>query len=209
MPTNEIYADARVVVLDAGRQNQILLRTLLRQLGLRQVDVFADPDEALGHLAQVAVDLVLVDLHLPRGNGIDWVRRLRRHRTLANRDLGVVMTATQVVRAMLEPAVVAGIDGFLAKPLSPETLDRHLRRVLTRRAGYVVGPDAYWGPDFRRTRQRLHEIHRGVGGHGARVDSLVAPPSPLPPRPLPRAVPGLDVEIGDRSRYGSDLLFVD
>ena len=206
MATTDPFAEARVVVLDASRHHLGLLRTMLRHLGFHQVDVFTDPDDALRQLAQTWVDVVLVDLRLPSGNGIDWVRSLRRDRRVANRDLAVVMTADRVVRGMLEPAVAAGIDGFLAKPMSPRILACHLRQVLAHAEPYVVGPDAYRGPDFRRMRRRLLTTERGARSRGE------GPPPEDRATPFgrpPRGVPGLDVEIVDRSVYHDDRLFVD
>ena len=211
MSSSEMFAETRVVVLDDNRNFQGLLRTMLRQSGFRQIDVFGDPGEALAHVSEVAVDLVFVDLVMPRQNGIEWTRAVRRRPSLVNPYMGIVMMSGHAVRTVLEPAVVAGIDAFLVKPLSPEALLKHARRVLTRREPYVGGPDDYWGPDYRRTRQRMHAIETGIGRRRrvAAVADPRQPPVERPVTPLPRALPGLDVEIVDRSRYHSDLLFLD
>ncbi|NLH82887.1 MAG: response regulator, partial [Phyllobacteriaceae bacterium] len=181
MTTTDPFAETRVAVLDGNRHHLGLMRTMLRHMGFRQVDVFYDPDEALHLLTQTWVDVVIVDLQLPRGNGIDWVRALRRNRGLANRDAAVVMTAARVVRGVLEPAVVAGVDGFLAKPMSPRTLAEHLRHVLIRPDPYVVGLDGYRGPDFRRTRERLRAIERGASARRLGGGPTTSPNAPPPP----------------------------
>lgn len=210
MSMSEPFAGARVAVLDDSRHFQVLLRTMLRQMGFREIDVFGDPDEALRHVADVAVDLMLVDLVMPRRNGVDWVHTVRRRLDVANADMAIVMMSSHAVRAVLEPAVCAGIDAFLVKPFSAETLARHARGVLEGRSRYVDGPGGYWGPDFRPIRSRLAEIERGVARRGVGAPSRSVPERPAAPAlPLRPGLPGLDVEIADRSRYSSDFTFLD
>ncbi|MCE1235062.1 MAG: response regulator [Hyphomicrobiales bacterium] len=204
----EPFSEARVAVVDGNRNFQQLLRGMLRQIGFRHVEVFGDPAAAMTHVVEVAVDLIFVDLVMPGRNGVEWVREARRRADLANPEMGMVMMTGHAVRSVLEPAVAAGIDAFLVKPIAPDTLLRHARRVLSSRAPYVPGPDGYWGPDSRELRRRLRALDVGLG---RRVRSRL-PPTPVAPAPsvpLPRALPGLDVEIADRRRYHADLAFLD
>lgn len=204
----DAFASARVAVLDDNRNFQGLMRTMLRQAGFRQIDVFGDPGEALEHVSEVAVDLIFVDLVMPRQNGVEWVRAVRRRPSLVNPEVAIVMMSGHAVRSVLEPAVMAGIDAFLVKPISPEALTRHARRVLVEREPYVGGPQDYWGPDFRRTRQRIRALEQGKSRRPPVRQSPALLPGPISPA-LPRGLPGLDVEIVDRSRYHPDRLFLD
>jgi len=204
----DTFARARVAVLDDNRNFQNLMRTLLRQLGFRHVEVFGDPIDALTHVTEVGVDIAFVGLVMPRQNGIEWVRRVRRLVGVANPDMAIVMVSGLAVRAVLEPAVAAGVDGFLVKPLSADTLARHARHALVERDAYVAGADGYWGPDSRKTRLRLHQIERG---ERRPRPTFVVPPPPPPParrRDYALSLPGLDVEIVDRTRY-HDAMFID
>ena len=203
------FAEARVAVVDDNRNFRSLLRGMLRQIGVRRIDLFGDPDEALRHVGRVGVDLALVDLVMPGRNGIDWIRTARRGRALANPDMAILLMSGHAVRAVLEAAVAAGIDGFLVKPLSPETLAGHARGTLFARAPYVGGPDGYWGPDVRAARRRLAEIERGVERRRAAFRPAAAVSGPPPSTTVRPGLPGLDVEIVDRSRYSGDLLFLD
>ena len=199
------FAGARVLVLDDNRTFQSLMRTMLRHLGFRAVDVFSDPREALAHVASVPVDLAFVDLIMPEQNGIDWVGQVRRMVGLANPDMAIVMVSGLAVRRVLEPAIVAGIDGFVVKPLAPETLARHARRALADRHRYVSGPDGYWGPDAARTRLRVADmrLQRRFAALAARLGNV-----PRAPR-LPPGLPGFDVEIARHRPSGEDTLYID
>lgn len=204
------FAEARVAVVDDNRNFRSLLRGMLRQIGFRWIDLFGDSEEALSHVRRVGVDLALVDLVMPGRNGIEWTRAARRGGDLANSDMAIVMISGLAVRAVLEPAVAAGIDGFLVKPLSPETLARHARGVLFARSPYVAGAGGYWGPDVRAARRRLTEIERGMARRPSAFRPLAAIPGPPSASETVRpGLPGLDVEIVDRSRYSGDLMFLD
>lgn len=210
MSTVDAFARARIAVLDDNRNFQNLMRTLLRQLGFRNVSVFGDPAEALTHVVEVGVDLAFVGLVMPRQNGIDWVRSVRRHVGLANPEMAIVMVSGHAVRGVLEPALAAGIDGFLVKPLSADALARHARHALVDRGAYVAGPDGYWGPDSRVTRLRLLQTDRGPRRRRPFASiAALAGEAPSPVRAPPRALPGLDVEIVDRTRYHGETMFID
>lgn len=195
--------DARLIVVDDNRNFQILMRTMLRHLGFRHVEVFADPGEALSHVVDNAVDLALVDLFMPGIDGLQWVRRVRRLAGVANPDMGVIMVTGHAVRRIVVEAVAAGVDAVLVKPLSPDILMRHMRQVLTTRPAYVRRAGGYWGPDATATLARL------------RGDVVPVAPAPVIEH-VPaaaergrRSLPGLDVEIVDRNRYHADALYLD
>lgn len=209
MSRADLFAEARVAVVDDNRNFRSLLRGMLRQIGFRRIDLFGDPEEALLHVGRVGVDLALVDLVMPGRNGIDWICTARRGRALANPDMAILLMSGHAVRVVLEAAVAAGIDGFLVKPLSPETLADHVRGTFVARAPYVVGPGGYWGPDVRAARRRLDEIERGAARRRAAFRPVAAIPGPSPSTTVRPGLPGLDVEIVDRSRYSRDLTFLD
>lgn len=53
------FADARAVVIDDNDANVLLLKNLLLRHGLRSIDTFTDPVQALAHLAHIDPDLLL------------------------------------------------------------------------------------------------------------------------------------------------------
>jgi two-component system, chemotaxis family, response regulator Rcp1 len=114
-----------LLVEDEPRDAQ-LVSVACKTLGFDcHVSVVADGTEALEHLAEVIrgsssarPGLVLLDLNLPRMDGWEVLRRLRRSDHW--QDLPVVIfstshTATDAVRALQE-----GASAFVTKPLSPE-----------------------------------------------------------------------------------------
>jgi CheY-like chemotaxis protein len=125
-------AGARLLVVDDHPVNR---EVLVRQLGLLGIaaDTAEDGVEALGAWAPDRYAAVLADLHMPVMDGYELTRRLRA----AEAETGAVRTpivavTANAMRGEEEHCLAAGMDGYLAKPVSlarlQATLDRWLPR---------------------------------------------------------------------------------
>ena len=72
------------------------------------------------------VDLVLMDVRLPDGSGLDLVREIKADRP----DLGVVVMSASVLPDEREHAIHSGCDAFLGKPYVAADLTAAIRRFL-------------------------------------------------------------------------------
>jgi len=72
------------------------------------------------------VDLVLMDVRLPDGSGLDLVREIKADRP----DLGVVVMSASVLPEEREHAMHSGCDAFLGKPYAAADLMAAIRRFL-------------------------------------------------------------------------------
>jgi two-component system OmpR family response regulator len=105
------------------------------------VDVAPDGEEADALLKNSAYDLVLLDLGLPRLDGLEVLRRLRRRRSTVPVILLTVRDAPEDRVAGLD----TGADDYLAKPFNLSELEARVRALL-RRANQGAGPDLVHGP---------------------------------------------------------------
>jgi len=80
--------------------------------------------EAREALSQERCDVVLLDLRLPDGNGLDWIRDLKGEYPGMT---VVVITAVDEIPVAVE-AMRRGADDFLPKPVTPRELDVFLRK---------------------------------------------------------------------------------
>ncbi|MCC6561429.1 MAG: response regulator [Xanthomonadales bacterium] len=92
------------------------------------VQCASDLSEARDQLSHQAFDLLLLDLGLPDGDGVDFVRELRRYSTLPV----LVLSARHLERDKI-PALDAGADDYRSKPFASGELLARIR-ALTRRA---------------------------------------------------------------------------
>jgi DNA-binding response OmpR family regulator len=75
-------------------------------------------------------DVIIMDLSMPRLNGVTAIKRLRVDRR--TRELPVILLTGYPHEAIHQGALQAGADTFLTKPCLPEDLEEHARRLIRR-----------------------------------------------------------------------------
>ncbi len=116
----------RVAIADDHAVVRQGLRTFLElQEGMDVVGEAADGEEAVALVERTAPDVVLLDLVMPRVDGLEAIRRIRE-RAPATRIL--VLTSFADDRTVL-PAVRAGAAGYLLKDVQPPELAGAIRTV--------------------------------------------------------------------------------
>ena len=128
---NEEERRVRILHVEDEPLNRSLLRAVLdraRDARIRTavVDEAADLHGAREHLAAHRVDLVLLDVRLPDGSGLDLVRELRTRQ----KDLGIVVMSASVLPAARDEAAQAGCDAFVSKPYVAQDLIDTIARLL-------------------------------------------------------------------------------
>jgi CheY-like chemotaxis protein len=114
----------RVLVAEDNPVNQILICALLKRLGITP-DLVEDGEAALNLLASRPYDLVLMDIQMPRLDGISTTRELRKL-SLAYQPRVIAVTAN-VLDDERAACMEAGIDDFLGKPYRAAELSRLVR----------------------------------------------------------------------------------
>jgi DNA-binding response OmpR family regulator len=140
-----------LVVEDDDEIAQVLQRTL-RMEGY-EVRIAPDGEVALDTAASYVPDLVLLDLGLPKLDGIDVAKRLRG----ADDVPILILTARDAVESRVE-GLDSGADDYLVKPFERQELLARIRALLRRRpprgSASLVAGDLTLNPD-------THEVRRG------------------------------------------------
>ncbi|TXG90200.1 DNA-binding response regulator [Rhodococcus rhodnii] len=119
----------RILVVDDDRAVRESLRRSLSFNGY-SVDLAVDGMDALGHIADARPDAVVLDVMMPRLDGLEVCRRLRS----TGDDLPIlVLTARDSVSERVA-GLDAGADDYLPKPFALEELLARLRALLRRAA---------------------------------------------------------------------------
>jgi DNA-binding response OmpR family regulator len=144
--------DPRVLVVEDDEEIAQVLQRSLRLEGY-EVRVAADGEAARDQSAAFNPDLVILDLGLPKLDGMEVARRLR-----SADDVPILMlTARDALEARVE-GLDAGADDYLVKPFERQELLARLRALLRRRpprgSASVVVADLALNPD-------THEVSRG------------------------------------------------
>jgi signal transduction histidine kinase/CheY-like chemotaxis protein len=119
-PRELFVRGARALVVEDFEYNAGALGWMLEGLGFK-VDFAADGEEALGRLSSIAYDAVFLYCDLPKVTGIEVARRFRSSETEGRRALIIATTALSTAGDR-DACLAAGMDAFLAKPVTPEKL---------------------------------------------------------------------------------------
>ena len=117
----------RILIADDREENRDVLDRLLRGAGFDTI-VVNDGQAALDVLTRESIDLVLMDVRMPRLNGIEATRRMRREPRLSN--LPVIAVTASVFPNQRQRIIEAGCDDFLGKPLRSDELFAKLQQHL-------------------------------------------------------------------------------
>lgn len=118
----------RLLLIEDNVRLAELLVTLLSDEGFA-VDGVATVGAAEASLATVRYDLVLLDLSLPDGDGVDILHRLRR----AGQGTLVLVATARGDLVNRVKTLNAGADDYLVKPFAPDELLARVRALLRRR----------------------------------------------------------------------------
>ena len=108
-------ARGRILIAEDGEANQLVAAAILRKAGYA-VDLARDGEEALGAARTAAYDLVLMDVRMPRMDGLAATVAIRALEGPAGRVPIIAMTAA-VMPNEVARCLEAGMDGHVAKPM--------------------------------------------------------------------------------------------
>lgn len=136
------------LIVDDNRQMRLLVRSLLRALGMPRVYEAGDATEGFEVLRSVPIDLVITDLAMTPLDGIELTQMLRRAADSPNPYVTIIMLTGHSERAKVAAARDAGVSSFLVKPLSAKKLLDHINACMSDPRPFVRST-TYFGPDRR------------------------------------------------------------
>jgi CheY-like chemotaxis protein len=139
----------RVLVVDDNRQMRILIRELLRALDMRHCSEAANANEAISLLRSCHADLVITDLAMGKEDGLSFARHIRMAPASPNCTVPIIMMTGHAEMSRVSAAIDAGVNTFLAKPISVKSLADHVSAALNDRRQFIRTA-SYFGPDRRR-----------------------------------------------------------
>ena len=217
-PTQDAPPTLRVLVAEDNLVNQRVIQLALERLGLRP-DFVADGDEVVPALARAAsagqaYDVVLMDVRMPRMDGLSATEQVRLDATLPQPRI-IAMTA-DVTNDKREACFAVGMDGFLGKPIDRDHLAALLDQVHAQVA--TSAPEApVETPAAPATAKAAVETDASETNAsetdgsetGVSPPRAAAPASPVVPAAAPREVPDYppvrELAAGSDSLYGGLL----
>jgi PAS domain S-box-containing protein len=173
-----------LLVAEDNLVNRTLIARILQKQGHAVLEA-RDGLEALETLGRGGIDVVLMDIEMPRLGGLEALTRIRELDRRTGRHTPVIALTAHAMAGDRERCLAAGMDGYVPKPIRRSTLFSVLAAALpgNRAAGAAAAPaSAHDESDarariadlfVRNTRQELHAIDEAIRrGDGASLRRL-------------------------------------
>ncbi len=143
------YDLLKILLVDDNHYMRVLLAEILRAIGVKDIYEANDGAEGLQMMRDNNIDVVMTDLSMQPLDGIDFVRLLRNSPDSPNQLAPVIMITGHSTYARVNEARDAGVNEFLAKPLTARGVIERLHQVVDNPRPFIKSDD-YFGPDRRR-----------------------------------------------------------
>ena len=126
-----------------------LVKGILNAMGCRSVAEAIDGADALKEMKHFSPDLIICDWNMSPLDGMDFVRMVRTSEDSANPFVPIIMLTGHTETSRVMEARDAGVNEFLAKPISAEELLRKIKSIIRNPRAFIK-EKGYFGPDRRR-----------------------------------------------------------
>lgn len=146
MESKEPGSPKKILIVDDNEDSRDLVAKVLKQFGYVIVEAL-DGEEALLKAASEKPDLILMDRSLPKIDGLEVTRRLKREERF--KRVPIVALTAHAMRGDKEKALEAGCQGFIPKPINVRTLPEQIRSYLESESGELTGAEKQQDTDRR------------------------------------------------------------
>jgi two-component system chemotaxis response regulator CheY len=120
--------DTKILAVDDSPTMRRIIVNTLKRAGYTDVIEARDGRDALEKLKTDRINLVITDWNMPQMDGLTLVKALRSSDEF--KQLPILMITTRSVREDIVKALKAGVNNYIVKPFSPETLRAKIQEVL-------------------------------------------------------------------------------
>ena len=122
----------RILIVDDFSTMRRIVKNLINDLGYTNTAEADDGHTALAELRSAPFDFVVTDWNMPGMTGIDLLRSIRADEKL--KTLPVLMVTAEAKREQIIEAAQNGVNGYIIKPFTAQTLEEKLGKIFERLA---------------------------------------------------------------------------
>lgn len=126
----DLNKNMKILIVDDFSTMRRIIKNLLRELGFTNTSEADDGNTALPMLKKGGFDFLVTDWNMPGMTGIDLLRAVRADPELAS--LPVLMVTAEAKREQIITAAEAGVNGYIVKPFTANTLKEKIDRIFER-----------------------------------------------------------------------------
>lgn len=120
----------KFLVVDDFATMRRIVRNLLKEAGITNVEEAEDGAAALTMLKASKFDFVISDINMPNMNGFDMLRQIRAEPQL--KALPVLMVTAEARKEDIINAAQIGASGYIVKPFTKAILEEKLGKILSK-----------------------------------------------------------------------------
>ncbi len=114
-----------LIVDDSSTMRRIIINTLSR-IGYSDVVEGEHGKAGLEKLAQGGIEMIITDWNMPELDGLEFVNAVRGQ----NSSIPILMVTTNAAKEDIVAALQAGVNNYVVKPFTPETLKEKIESLL-------------------------------------------------------------------------------
>ncbi len=138
----------RVLIIDEHEHLRTVVCDVLRNLGIRNIREADTIEQGYRRFGDIDPDITFIDW-TPEFDGIGLLKKIRTDPDSPNQFAAVVVMTGYSEAYHVQFARDAGMDSYLAKPVSAETIYKHIVSLIDNRKSFVRS-GGFFGPDRRR-----------------------------------------------------------
>ena len=120
-----------ILIVDDDPISAKLLRiTLKKSFPSFHFNQVSDGLAAIEAFKQSPADLIFLDIHIPKKDGIEVAKQIRTHEG-PERKTVIIGLSADIREAVIEEALQAGMDGYIKKPVQQEAIIENINRFIT------------------------------------------------------------------------------
>ena len=119
-----------ILVVDDFSTMRRIVKNLLVEIGFSNIEEADDGKTALPILENGGIDFLVTDWNMPGMAGIDLLKAVRANPELSS--LPVLMVTAEAKREQIMEAAEAGVNGYVVKPFTADTLKEKVDKVFVR-----------------------------------------------------------------------------
>ena len=128
----EIDLGMKVLVVDDFATMRKIVRNILKQIGFTNIVEADDGANAMSMIKDDKIDFVVTDWNMPNMTGLELLKNIRS--TEKAKDLPVLMVTAEGLSENVVDAVKAGVDNYIVKPFTAETVQAKIEQIFAKRA---------------------------------------------------------------------------
>jgi two-component system chemotaxis response regulator CheY len=120
----------KILVVDDFSTMRRIIKNLLRDLGFTNISEADDGQTGLPMLQSGDFDFLVTDWNMPGMTGIDLLKAVRADERLSS--IPVLMVTAEAKKEQIVEAAQAGVNGYVVKPFTAETLKAKIEKIFER-----------------------------------------------------------------------------